>query len=102
MSETGMREKKGRNFKEVIEQEKNKGKAFKKIMRLLSGINASAVYGCSFLFFFLFLDVGLYFLLEPSVLVWAAILVGTAMVSSLLALRITNVLKKNQWKFKSI
>ena len=101
MSEKSMNSKKGKNFKEVIEQEKNKGKTFKKIMRILSGINASVVYGGSFLLFFVVLDVVIYFLLAPGVFVWAGVLVGTALVSSLLASRITDVLKKNKWKFKS-
>jgi hypothetical protein len=68
-------------------------------MRILSSVNASVVYGGAFLFFFL--DGGLYFLLVPNVFVWAGILVGTALVSSLLASRITNGLKKSQWKFKN-
>jgi hypothetical protein len=93
--------KKGKNFKEVIEEEKNKGKTYKKIMRTLTGINASVVYGGSFLFFFVVFDVVVYYLLAPSVFVWAALLVVTALVSSLLASRITNVLKHNQWKFKT-
>ena len=94
--------KKGRNFKEVIEQEKTKGKTFKKIMRTLSSIDASVVYGGSFLFLFVVLDVAFYFLFVPDVLVWAGVLVGTALVSSLVASRVTNVLKKNQWKFKTV
>jgi len=96
-----VRTKKGRNFKEVIEEEKNKGKTFKKIMKILTGIDASLVYGGTFLFFFIVLDVLLYYLFVPVVFVWAGILVGTALVSSLLASRLTNALKKNQWKFKS-
>jgi hypothetical protein len=95
-----MRTNKGRNFKEVIEQEKTKGKTFKKIMRVLSSIDASVVYGSSFLFLFVVLDVIVYFLFVPGVLVWAGVLVGTALVSSLVALRVTNFLKKNQWKLK--
>jgi hypothetical protein len=101
MSEISMNSKKGKNFKEVIEQEKNKGKTFKKIMRILSSIDSSLVYGGSFLFFFVVLDVAIYLLIVPGVFVWAGALVGTALMSSLLASRITNVLKKNQWKFKS-
>ena len=96
-----MRTKKGRNFKEVIKQEKTKGKTFKKIMRTLSSIDASVVYGGSFLFLFVVLDVAIYFLFVPGVLVWTGVLVGTALVSSLVASRVTNVLKKNQWKFKT-
>jgi mRNA-degrading endonuclease YafQ of YafQ-DinJ toxin-antitoxin module len=50
MSEISMNSKKGKNFKEVIKQEKNKGKAFKKVMYMLSSIDSSLVYGGSFLF----------------------------------------------------
>ncbi len=39
MSEKAMRAKKGKNFKEVIEEEKNKGKTVKKIMRTLTSLN---------------------------------------------------------------
>jgi hypothetical protein len=96
-----MRAKKGKNFKEVIEDEKNKGKTAKKIMRFLTGLDTSLVYGGSFLLVFVALDVMIYYLLAPSVIVWAGILVATALVSSLLASRITNLLKKNQWKYQS-
>jgi hypothetical protein len=99
MSEKEMRTKKGKNFKEIIEEEKNKGRTIKKIMRTLTGINTSFVYGGSFLLFFVISDVVIYYLLAPSVLLWTGILVGTALVSSLFASRITNVLKKNQWKY---
>ena len=36
-----MRIKKGKNFKEVIEEEKKKGKTVKKIMRTLTSLNTS-------------------------------------------------------------
>ncbi len=101
MSGVEMRTKQGKNFKEVIEEEKNKGKTFKKIMRTLTRINASVVYGVSFLFVFVVLDLVAYTLLAPTVFVWAGILVVTAIVSSLVASRITNVLKKNQWRYNS-
>jgi hypothetical protein len=101
MSEISMNSKKGKNFKEVIEQEKNKGKNFKKMMYILSSIDSSLVYGGAFLFSFVVLDVVIYLLFAPEVFVWTGALVGTALVSSLLASRITNILKKNQWKFKS-
>ncbi len=102
MSETSMHTKKGKNFKEVIEEEKNKGKTVKKIMRTLTSLNTSIMYGGSFLLAFLTIAAVLYFALAPSVLVWAGLLVAAALVSSLLASRITNMLKRNQWKYKSI
>jgi hypothetical protein len=102
MSEKDMGAKKGKNFKEVIEEEKNKGKTVKKIMRILTSLNTSVVYGGSFLLAFLTIATVLYFVLAPSVFVWAGLLVAAALVSSLLASRITNMLKRNQWKYKSI
>jgi uncharacterized protein YqhQ len=101
VSEKGMRTKKGKNFKEIIEEEKNKGRTVKKIMRTLTSISTSLVYGGSFLLFFVILDAVIYYLLAPNVFLWAGILVGTALVSSLFASRITNVLKKSQWKYKN-
>jgi hypothetical protein len=102
MSEKIMGTKKGKNFKKIIEEEKNKGKNVRKLMHALTSIDTSLVYGGSFLLFFVAFDVVIYQLLAPSVLLWAGILVGTALVSSLLASRITNILKKNQWKYNSV
>ena len=96
-----IRVKKGKNFKEVIAEEKNKGRLFKKTMKTLTSINSSLLYGGSFLLFFVALDLVLYVLLVPSVLLWAGLLVATALVSSVLASRITNLLKKQQWKYAS-
>jgi hypothetical protein len=93
-------QKKGKNFKEVIREEKAKGQTAKKIMAKITGLSMSVLYGGSFLLFFLLIDAVLYFALSPSVLVWAGILVGSALVSSLLASRISNMLKKSQWKYK--
>jgi hypothetical protein len=101
MQEIEMRSKKGKNFKEVIDDEKNKGRFFKKTMKILTGIDSSVVYGGSFLLFFAALDVTFYFLLAPGVFMWAGILVGTALVSSVLASKITKLLKKQQWKYAS-
>jgi hypothetical protein len=102
MSGIEMRSKKGKNFKEVIEDEKKKGRTFKKVMHFLTGINTSLVYGGSFLLFFIPLAAVVYYLFAPGVFVWAGILVGMAIVSSLLASRITKALKKNQWRFGSV
>jgi hypothetical protein len=96
-----MQKKKGKNFKEFIEEDKNRGKTTKKLMRFITSINSSAVYGGSFLAVFLILDVSLYLLFNPGVLIWAGILVATALASSLIASRITNVLKKNQWRYRT-
>jgi uncharacterized membrane protein len=93
--------KKGKNFKEVIAEEKNKGKLFKKTMKTLTHINSSVLYGSSFLFFFIVLDVVLYVLLLPSVFLWAGLLLVTALISSVLASKITNMLKRQQWKYAS-
>jgi hypothetical protein len=99
MSEKNMRTKKGKNFKEVIEQEKNKGKTRRKVMKIITSINSQIIYGGSFLLMFTALDVLIYYFLSPSVLVWAGILVGTALLSSIMASRLTKHLKKQQWKF---
>jgi hypothetical protein len=96
-----MLEKKGKNFKEVIEEEKNKGKTAKSIMRAITSLNTSVIYGGTFLAVFVLIDVVLYLLLTPSVFVWAGILVVTALVSSLVASRLTNLLKNSQWKYKA-
>jgi hypothetical protein len=101
MSEQDMGRKKGKNFKQVIEEEKNKGKTAKKIMSAITGLDTSIIYGGSFLLVFITSAVAFYFLIAPSVLVWAGILVGAALVSSLLASRITSLLKNTQWKYKS-
>jgi len=97
--EMHIRIKKGKNFKEVIAEEKNKGRTFKRVMKTLTSINTSVLYGGSFLLFFIAIDVALYVLLAPSVLVWAGLLVASALVSSILASRITGMLKKQQWKY---
>jgi hypothetical protein len=102
MSETGLPQKKGKNFKEIIEEEKNKGKTTKKILHILTGLSTSVIYGGSFLFSFLVLSGILYCLIVPSVFLWAGILVVTALVSSLMASRVTNMLKKIQWKYRTI
>jgi hypothetical protein len=96
-----LREKKGKNFKEVIEDEKNKGRTTKRIMRAITSLSTSVLYGGSFLFLFAVLASVFYFALAPSVFVWAVLLVVAALASSLFASRITNVLKKSQWKYNS-
>jgi membrane protein YdbS with pleckstrin-like domain len=100
MSEKGMGQKKGKNFKQVIEEEKNKGKTTKKIMRIITSLDTSVVYGGSFLLVFIVLNLVVYFSLSPGVFVWAGSLVVTAVASSVLASRITKMLKNNQWKYK--
>lgn len=93
--------KKGKNFKEIIEEEKQKGKTTKHIMRALTSLNTSVVYGGTFLFAFLSIAAVLYLLFVPGVFVWAGALVATALLSSLFAAYITGWLKKRQWKYKS-
>jgi hypothetical protein len=91
--------KKGKNFKEVIEEEKNKGKRVKKIMHRLTMINSSVVFSGSFLLLFLMLDVVMYVTMTPMLFVWMGILIVNAVVSSLAASRITKFFKKPQWKY---
>ncbi len=101
MSEGEKKTAKGKNFKQVIQQEKTKGKFRRKLMKLLTRINTSAMYGGSFLLLFIALDAALYYVLSPSVMVWAVILVGAAAVSTLFASHVTDALKKRQWKYAS-
>jgi hypothetical protein len=96
-----LRIKKGKNFKEVIADEKKKGRRFKLFMKKLTSISTSVIYGGSFLLFFVVFDLALYLLLAPTVFVWAALLVGSALASSILASRVTKYLKRQQWKFSS-
>jgi len=101
MSEHDMPAKKGKNFKEVIDEEKNKGKTAKKIMRTITSLDTSIIYAGSFLLVFVLLGLTLYFSFSPGVFVWAGILVVAALVSSLFASRITKMLKNSQWKYKT-
>jgi hypothetical protein len=97
-----LRIKKGKNFKEVIAEEKNKGRYFKILMKRLTRIDPSVLYGGSFLLLFVIIDVAVYALFEPTVLVWAVILVASALVSSIFASKVTHMLKKQQWKYSSV
>ncbi len=86
--------KTGKNFKEVIKEQQNKGKTRKAIMKRITSINSSVMYAGTFLLLFVILDVIAYLLVTPSVFVWAGILVVSAVVSSLFAQRVTKKLKK--------
>jgi hypothetical protein len=96
-----LRIKKGKNFKEVIADEQKKGRTFKLLMKKITGISQSVIYGSSFLLFFVVFDLSLYMLLVPTVFVWAGLLVVSALASSILASRMTKYLKKQQWKYSS-
>jgi len=97
-----LRIKKGKNFKEVIAEEKNKGRTFKRFMKRLTSISQSVLYGGTFLLFFIAIDVAFYALVAPTVIVWAVVLVVTALVSSVIASKVTGFLKKQQWKYSAI
>ncbi len=101
MSEQSMHNKKGKNFKEFIEEEQNKGKTIKRIMCTITSINTAVMYSGSFLAVFMVFAAVAYFAISPSVFVWAGILLVAAVVSSVLASRITSLLKNSQWKYKS-
>ncbi len=101
MSEEKMRTKKGKDFKAVIAEEKKKGKTFKKLMKIITGLNSSIIYGASFLLAFATADILIYYFLTPTVFIWAAILIGTAIFGSIFASYLTNKLKKQQWKYAS-
>ncbi len=98
----GLFTKKGKNFKDVIAEEKNKGKYFKLLMKRLTSLSQSLLYSVSFLMLFIIIDVAVYALLAPAVLVWAGVLVASALVSSIFASKVTNRLKKQQWKYASM
>jgi hypothetical protein len=101
MSEQGMSSKKGKNFKEVIAEEQQKGKTKKSIMRAITGLDVSILYSGFFLISFVAVAAVFYFAFAPSVFVWAGILVVAAIVGTLVASRMTKMLKNNQWKYKS-
>lgn len=94
-----LRIKKGKNFKEVIADEKKKGRYFKLFMKTITSFSSSVIYGASFLVFFATIDLTMYLLLVPSVFVWAVLLVVSALASSALASKITHKIKKQQWKY---
>ncbi len=101
MSEKIKREKKGKNFKEFIEEEKHKGQTVKKVMRILTGIDSSAMYGGSFLLAFVPIIALIYILLTPSVFIWAGALIVVAVLASVFANYVTKTLKKKQWMYAS-
>ncbi len=96
-----MSKKTGKNFKDYIKEQENKGKTRKLIMKKITGIDTSLMYAGVFLLAFGSLDALLYLLLAPSVFVWAGLLVVTAALSSILASRVTKKLKNIQWKYAS-
>jgi hypothetical protein len=100
MSEERMHTKKGKNFKEVIEQEKQKGKTKKSIMRAITSLDTSILYSAFFLLSFVAIAAVLYYAFVPSVFIWAGILVLAAVVGTLFASRMTKILKNSQWKYK--
>lgn len=94
-----MQSKKGKNFKEVIAEDKQKGKTTKKIMHTITSLSVSILYGGSFLACFITLAAVLYVALSPAVFVWAGLLLVAALISTLLASRITKTIKKLQWRY---
>jgi hypothetical protein len=99
MSEKSMQSKKGKNFKEIIEEEKQKGKTTKKIMHALTSLDVSVLYGGSFLVCFVALAAVFYFALSPAVFVWAGLLLVAALVSTFLASRFAKLVKRLQWRY---
>jgi|WetSurMetagenome_2_1015567.scaffolds.fasta_scaffold17858_2 hypothetical protein len=101
MSTKSKHEKKGKNFKEFITDEKKKGQTSRKIMRLLTSINSDVMYSGSFLLVFAPVIALVYVLFSPSVFLWAGVLIGVAICASLFANYVTKVLKHKQWKYAS-
>jgi membrane protein YdbS with pleckstrin-like domain len=100
--EMRLRVKKGKNFKEVIAEEKKKGRYTKLVMKRLTSLSTSLLYSCAFLLVFVAISAAVYSLFEPTVFIWAGILVLAALVSSIFASKITHLLKKQQWKYSSM
>jgi hypothetical protein len=101
MSKKGVHERKGKNFKEFIADEKKKGQTFRKIMHIVTSISSDAMYSGSFLLVFAPVIVLMYSLFSPSAFIWAGILIGAAFFSSLFANYVTKLLKRKQWKYAS-
>jgi hypothetical protein len=95
-----MSSKKGKNFKEVIAEEKQKGKTKRQIMRAITGLDTSILYSGFFLLSFVSIAAVCYFAFAPSVFVWAGILVLAAVAGTLVASRMTKKLKNIQFKYK--
>jgi positive regulator of sigma E activity len=68
-------------------------------MKILSSIDSSIIYCLSFLFMFAGLCVLFYYLFAPTVFVWAGVVVGMAVISSVFASFLTKRLKKHQWQY---
>jgi len=100
--EMRLRVKKGKNFKEIIAEEKNKGRYTKLVMKRLTSLNPSLLYSGAFLLVFVAISAAVYALFEPTVFIWAGILVVSALVSSIFASKVTHVLKRQQWKYSSM
>jgi uncharacterized membrane protein YfcA len=99
MVEELMREK-NRNFKDIIkEQKKQKSRLPEAVMRRITSINTSILYGSAFLIVFLTFDVIIYWLLTPDILVWTIILIVSALLGSIFASRLTKNLKKKQLRY---
>jgi hypothetical protein len=96
-----MSQKKGKNFKEVIAEDKQKGKTKRSLMRTITSLDISLLYSGFFLLSFISIAAVCYFAFEPSVFVWAGILVLAAAVGTLVASRVTKKLKNIQFKYKS-
>ncbi|MFB3889592.1 MAG: hypothetical protein ACE14S_08880 [Candidatus Bathyarchaeia archaeon] len=93
--------KKSKTFKQVIEEENNKKKLHNRVMRRITSINASLLYSLSFLLPFVTVAALVYYLLSPSVAVWALLLVVVAGVCSVFASYFTKAIKKKQWLYAS-
>jgi membrane protein YdbS with pleckstrin-like domain len=93
--------KKGKDFKQFIKDENQKGRTFKKIMKAITGVSQSVMYAFVFLLIFVTVDVVVYVSFLPPVIVWAGILVAVALAASVLSSRVTSLLKRQQWKYAS-
>jgi hypothetical protein len=96
-----MSQKKGKNFKEVIAEEQQRGKTKRSIMRAITSLDTSILYSGFFLLSFVSIAAVFYFAFAPSVFIWAGILVLAAAIGTAVASRMTKKLKNIQFKYKS-
>jgi hypothetical protein len=96
-----MSSKKGKNFKEVIAEDKQKGKTKKSLMRAITSLSISVLYSGFFLLTFVSIAAVCYFAFVPSVFVWAGVLVLAAAIGTFVALRMTRKLKNIQFRYKN-
>ncbi|MCX8153486.1 MAG: hypothetical protein N3E52_03525 [Candidatus Bathyarchaeota archaeon] len=88
-----------KSFKEVIAEKQKKGKTRKRLMKMLTSLDASVIYCFSFLFPFTTAAVIFYYFVIPDIFIWAIFLVVVAVICSVAAHQLTRAIKKRQWRY---